>query len=169
MPLFDRKFRANKLRYCLQTGMAGVAMFIILAYLKSISNDAVIASLGASTFIVFVLPQTQSSRARFLIGGYVVGIVVGSACHWLSKIAQLPDQVGLLPDFPGVVFGAAAVAVATFLMVVTNTEHPPAAGVALGFVLLEQWHWLTPAAVLIGIVVLSLVRHVLRNSLQNLL
>jgi len=169
MPLFDRKFRANKLRYGFQTGLAGVAMLIILAYLKSISNAAVIASLGASTFIVFVLPQTESSRARFLIGGYVVGIVVGSACHWLSRIVQLPDQIGLVPNIPGVVFGAGAVALATFLMVVTNTEHPPAAGVALGFVFLEQWYWLAPVAVLIGIVVLSLVRHVLRNSLRNLL
>jgi len=95
--------------------------------------------------------------------------VVGSACHWLSRIVQLPDQIGLIPDFPRVVFGAAAVALATFLMVVTNTEHPPAAGVALGFVFLEEWHWLAPVAVLIGIVVLSLVRHVLRNSLRNLL
>ncbi len=169
MPLFDRKFRANKLRYCLQTGLAGLAMLIILAYLKSISNAAVIASLGASTFIVFVLPQTQSSRARFLIGGYVVGIVVGSGCYWLSRIVQLPDQIGLVTEIPAVVFGAAAVALATFLMVVTNTEHPPAAGVALGFVLLEQWHWSVPVAVLIGIVVLSLVKHVLRNSLHNLL
>ena len=53
-------------------------------------------------------------------------------------------------------------------MVLTNTEHPPAAGTALGLDV-EGW---TPSAVLfvlLGVVMLSVVHMLLRLRLTNLL
>ena len=53
-------------------------------------------------------------------------------------------------------------------MVSTNTEHPPAAGTALGLVVPG---WSVPAVifVLVSVLVLSIVRIVLRHKMVNLL
>ena len=81
----------------------------------------------------------------------------------------MPQQVWLIADFPHVVFGAGAVALATFTMVITDSEHPPAASLALGLVLMDEWRWLTLAVVLAGVVVLAAVKQALRPVLRNLL
>lgn len=168
MEILDREFSKHKLRYVLQCCMATVSVLVVLATLRAISNTAIIAALGASSFIVFVGPHAQLSRPRFLIGGYVVGLAAGSLCYWMSRIVPLPQQLGPIADFPHVVFGAAAVGLATFVMVVVNFEHPPAASLALGFVFLDEWRLLTAIVVLVGIVVLALVRHALGPVLRNL-
>ncbi len=171
MKFMDSKFTTNKLRYVLQCALAGVAMAFILVVVAPLTNVAVIASLGASTFIVFAMPHVRSSSPRFLIGGYAVAVVVGLLCLWLRWRTPLPQQFGLILDLPSVLFGAAAVAATMFVMVITNSEHPPAAGLALGFVLLtsDQWNWLTPPAVMAGVIALCAVKHLLRRFLKNLL
>ena len=169
MKLLDTKFRANKLRYVFQCALAGAAMLVILAILTTISNAAVIAALGASVFLVFAVPHARSCRARFLIGGYVAGAAAGSLCYWLRCVSPLPERLGLIPELPGVVFGAAAVGLATFVMVITDSEHPPAAGLALGFALLDEWRWVTLVAVMGGIVGLCLIKILLRRVLRDLL
>ena len=62
-------------------------------------------------------------------------------------------------------FGATlSVGLGILIMVMTNTEHPPAAGTALG-------HGWSPSAVgfvLVGAVILSAVRIVLGRKLVNL-
>ena len=167
MDIIDSKFMRNKLRYVLQCLLATMAVLVILVILDAMSNAAVIASLGASSFIVFTMPQAQLSRPRFLIGGYVVGVGAGTLCHWLSQLTLL-TSLPVLQNYPYVVFAAAAVGLAMFVMVVTNTEHPPAAGVALGLVL-GDCRAMTIAVILVGIVVLSMLRKLLRPMLKNLL
>jgi len=171
MKLIDEKFKTDKRHYMLQCALAGVAMALVLAAVAPLTNVAVVASLGASAFIVFALPHVRSSAPRFLIGGYAIAVIVGSLCLWVRWHTPLPQQFGRIPDLPGVLFGAAAVAATMFTMVITNSEHPPAAGVALGFVLLEsdQWNWITPTAVMAGVVALCAVKHLLRRFLKNLL
>ena len=163
MKIIDKKFLSNKLSYLLQSVLAGVAMMLILAVFNTISNGAIVAALGASTFIVFVLPGTRSARPRYLIGGYVMGIVIGVLCYWLKIVAGLPEQLGAVSGIPCIVFGASAVGLATFVMVITNTEHPPAAGIALGFVMLGNLSWPVPAGVLAAILVLCLVKQASRT------
>jgi CBS-domain-containing membrane protein len=167
--LIDRNFRPHKLKYVFQCLLAAVAIALILAILNTISNAGVTAALGASTFIVFALPHTQASRARYLIGGYIVGCAVGMLFLWLRLTTTLPQQLWIIPSFPFVIFAASAVGLATFLMVLTNSEHPPAAGLCLGFVMLEEIQWLTPLAVLVGITALCAVKAMLKPILRNLL
>lgn len=167
--LFDSQYRRHRLQYMLQSALAGIAMIVVLAGLRSISNAAVIASLGASTFIVFALPAQKSSQARFLIGGYAVGVAAGALGWWLARVVPLPPQLGPIQDLQDVVFGALSVGIALFVMVVTNTEHPPAAGLALGFAILDELTWLTVAVVLGGITTLWLVKAAMRPVLRDLL
>jgi len=167
MKVFDEKFRNNKIRYVLQCLLAAVSVFIILLFLNAISDAVIVAALGASAFIAFAMPEAQVSRPRFLIGGYLVGIAVGWPCYRLSLIPTL-TSLPVVNECSDVIFGALAVGLSIFIMVVTDTEHPPAAGLALGLTVGECTHR-TILAALIGIVSLSIVKRVLRPVLRNLL
>ena len=163
---FDRNFMAQKTRYISQCCLATVCILAVLVIMNAIANAAIVVALGASTFTVFAAPQAKSARPRYLIGGYVVGLIVGTLFFWLSRGLPMPE-VPYLPSFPFLVYGAPAVGVAMFLMVITNTEHPPSASLALGLVL-GEWTYLTIVVALTGIIVLSLLRWLLRNQLINL-
>ncbi len=165
--LIDAKFRTNKARYILQCALATVSSLLILFGLNVMSHAAVVASLGATSFIVFTAPHKNVSRPRYLVGGYVIGLVVGSFCHWVSQWPWLA-QFAFIADHTYVIFGAMAVGLAIFMMVVTNTEHPPAAGVAMGLVF-GEWQAMTVLVVLVGIVALVVIKRLLKPVLIDLL
>jgi len=167
MPKFDRRFSKNKLRYLLQCLLATVSAMVVLMVLNTMANKVVIASLGASCFIVFCVPHHRASSSRFLIGGYTVGIAAGTLCYWLAGVPW-PDSVSFLQSHSDVIFGGLAIGLAMFLMVVTNTEHPPAASLALGLVL-GEWHLLTVAVAMVEIVILCILKKLLKPLLINLL
>ena len=166
-PIFDANFSRNKARYVAQCLLAALSVFAVLILLEAHENTAVIAALGASSFIAFTMPRTESSKPRLMIGGYVVGIVSGLACHSLSLLPFL-SELNAMPQFSSAVYGALAVGLSIFLMVVTDTEHPPASGVALGLVL-NNCDPRTILVVGVGIVVLSVIKRLLQPVLINLL
>jgi len=67
-----------------------------------------------------------------------------------------------------IVFGAIAVGLSIFIMAVTNTEHPPAAGIALGL-LINKWDWMTIIFILFAISWLTGVRKILNPYLMDLI
>ena len=165
--LLDPKFCRDPLRYVVQCSIATLAVLIVLLALDYVKQTVLIASLGASAFIAFTMPRVDSSRPRFLMGGYVVGTVMG--CLWSAAATALEPAAGWALAGPSIVlFAALATGSAIFLMVVTQTEHPPAAALALGYVL-NEWDLLTVLVVLTGIVAISLIKELLRPILVNLL
>lgn len=92
------------------------------------------------------------------------------SCAILSAILALPAVQGAAQDSRVVTDAAAAMAVGlgTLIMVATNTEHPPAAGTALGLVI-SPWSWSAIVFVLSSAIVLSVVWIALRPWLVNLL
>lgn len=168
MKFFDEKFLENKTRYILQCFLAIIAIFWVLFVLDIISDGIVIASLGASSFIAFTMPKTQSARPRFLIGGYCVGILTGSLFdrlqHTASSVLYLPTE----HQSSKAIFGALAIGSAIFVMVITNTEHPPAAALSLSIVL-GGFHFHTILVALIGIISLCATKKILSKYLINLL
>jgi len=162
----DERFKRNKARYVGQTALATLMIIAVLLVLDAISNAAIIAAFGASFFIAFTVPHRKAADARHLIGSYLVGAAVGTACYWLSEI-PLVSKIIILPQDVYTVFGAAAVGLTMLAMVVFQAEHPPAASVALGLVL--EWRPKTVLVVLVGIVALYLVKRTLRRSLIDLL
>jgi CBS-domain-containing membrane protein len=133
----------------------------------AMTNAVLIAALGSSVFIVFAMPEAQVSRPRFLIGGYIVGIAMACLCHHLS-LWSLMTWTSIIHESSHVVFGAIAVGLAIFVMVITDTEHPPAAGLTLGLIV-NEWSYMTIAVVFVGIISLSAIRFVLKPVLKNLL
>ena len=152
-------------RYALQCGLAGLVVLLLLLILDSVTQTVLIAALGASAFIAFAVPRSLHSGPRSMIGGYVVGIIAGSAMAMLSSLVQ----VSAVPVHAvTIVFGALAISLAMFMMVVTRTEHPPAAALALGLVL-NEWNLLTLVVVLAGVIILSIAKRLVLPVLLDLI
>ena len=161
----DEHFRRDDLkRYALQCGLAGLVVLILLLVLDAVTQTVLIASLGASAFIAFAVPRSPHSGPRNMIGGYVVGIFAGivmSASHDYLQAAGGWDHAAM------VLFGALAISLAMFVMVVTRTEHPPAASLALGLVL-NDWSFVTLLVVLGGVIILSIAKRIVLPMLLDL-
>ena len=163
---FDRQLRhTNFKRYTLQCGLAGLTVLVLLLVLDAVTQTVIIATLGASAFIAFAVPRSLHSNTRHLVGGYVVGMISGVAMALLSTVVSAP---GYSDHAVMIGFGALAISIAMFTMVVTRTEHPPAAAVALGLVL-NEWDLLTLGVVLAGVVVLSIVKRMILPMLMDLI
>lgn len=163
----DRHLRNDDLkRYALQCGLAGVTVLVLLLVLDAVTQTVLIAALGASSFIAFAVPRSLHSGPRHMIGGYVVGMAAG--CFMDIANTALGVSSPTVAHAVLVAFGATATALAMFLMVVTRTEHPPAAALALGLVL-NEWDLLTLGVVLAGIVALSLVKRLVLPMLLDLI
>lgn len=164
MRLFDQKLRHSLDRYVFQSFLATLAILSILLFLDVLNQTALIAALGATTFIVFTAPKSYASRARPLIGGYIIGVLSGVFCHFLTVLC-----CGFFADIVilYVVFGSLAVGISIFLMVITDTEHPPASGIALGLVI-NEWGYLTIIFIVSGVLVLYFLKILLRSFLVDL-
>lgn len=163
--LIDTKFRQNRGRYLLQTALATLTILLVFLLLDQVSQTVMIVSLGASAFIAFALPRSYHSKPRYIIGGYLVGTVVGCTLSVLSL--ALAWLSGLSIHTAHVVGGSLAAGLAFFVMVTTETEHPPGAALAVGYVL-NEWDAGTVAVMLTGAVVLSAVKEMLRSRLMDL-
>jgi len=164
--LLDSKFRHNKVRYVAQTAGAALCILVVLLALDSVRQTVLIASLGASSFIAFAVPRSYASRPRALLGGYFVGTLVG--CGLSLAVTWAVPWIALEPGTLRIVGGAIATGLSFFIMVTTDTEHPPAAALSLGYVL-NAWDAGTVLVVFAGISMLSVVKEVVRPKLMDLM
>ncbi len=155
------------MRYLGQSLLMVGSFMLILTFLDLLSDAVIVASLGASGFIAFSEPQRPRSAPRFLVGGYLTGIVAAFACHLVSLLFE-GSSLLFLSQNSMEISGAMAVGFSMFLMVVLNTEHPPASALALGLVL-DSFPWNTALIALAGISLLSLVKQLLKPYLIDLL
>lgn len=167
MRIIDKSFKGTFKHYITQSLLATVALAIILYFVKVLTHAAIVASLGASTFIVFAMPHWVTARPRRLIGGHVVGILSGTICYYVF----LTGPVGRLVtnwEFATLGVYALAVGLSLFLMALTNTEHPPAAGTALGIVV-QPWSYQIVIFVLVSVISLAIIRRLLSRYLRDLI
>ena len=163
---FERHIRHDSLkRYGLQCGLAGFVVLMLLLILDSVTQTVLIAALGASSFIAFAVPRSPHSGPRSMIGGYLVGCLCGCLMSLTSSLFQFS---AVSVHVTTIIFGALAISLAMFTMVVTRTEHPPAAALALGLVL-NEWDLLTLFVVIAGVVVLSVVKRLVLPILLDLI
>jgi CBS-domain-containing membrane protein len=164
--ILDQGFKKNPRRYVAQCALATATIMAILFALDIDRNTAIIASLGATAFIVFAMPGARSSATRRLLGGYVVGMAIGALFGALSSL-HLAERLFAVGDFSHIVFGSIAVGLTTLIMAMTNTEHPPAAGIALGLVINESGPF-TLFVIGAAVVIMALVKRLLRDWLIDL-
>jgi len=141
-------------------------MAVVLYLIRGLTGGAIVAALGASTFIVFAMPHWITAQPRRLIGGHIVGLICGSVFYYAcfaSPLRHLLDDWEFMP----VLASALAVGLSIFLMTITNTEHPPAAGTALGIVA-NGWAYQAVIFVLVFSIALSIARRLLLSRMNNL-
>lgn len=142
--------------YVLQSILATLSVFVVL-YFLSLQNAVIIASIGATAFIVFAMPDNITAQARNVIGGQLVGLLYG----FLFSLIPQPSLIY------SIIVYSLAVGATIFTMVVTDTEHPPAAGTALGVAMagisLDVF-----IAVISSIILLSLIHRFFRPHMKDL-
>jgi len=165
--LIDSKVRENIRPYIFQSVLATFTILLILVFLDVTAHIAIIAVLGSSAFLVFTRPRAYGSRPRPLIGGYVIGISVGALFSYLS---QLPGLMSLpvSTDTVFIIFAAMSVGGAIFGMVITNTEHAPAAGLALGLVV-TTWSFIDILFVMCAVLFMAVMRRLLQPVMIDLI
>jgi len=152
----DAEFRQHWKSYVLQSMLATVAVFIAL-YFLSMQHAVIIASLGATAFIVFAMPENITAQTRNAIGGHIVGLF----CGFLFSLIPHPAVLSSLLVY------SSAVGASIFIMVVTDTEHPPASGTALG-VVMTGITLNVLIAVVLSIIILSVIHRLCKPYLKDL-
>jgi CBS-domain-containing membrane protein len=147
------KFRKLWKYYFLQSILA-TALFSILVIVLGREKMVLISTMGATTFIVFAMPNTIPAKRRNVVGGHLIGLASGAIFYFIT-----------LPYFLGYPL---AVGVAIFFMVALDVEHPPAAGTALA-VVINEVSCDAFVTIMLSAVILSQFRHYLRMHIKNLL
>jgi len=166
MGLLDQNFKKTPKAYLFQSICASGCILIILLALDIRTHSAIIASLGASAFIVFTAPRQYFSQPKPLIGGYLIGITMGVLFHFTSQLSIFPSVFS--SDMRQIICGASAVGISILLMVITNTEHAPAAGMTLSLVF-NRWNFHTLGFIIAAVVFLSIFKKILNPFLRDLI
>ena len=165
--LWDRRAVSRAPQYIFQCGLATLVLLVVLIVEDAVLNAAVMVAVASTAFIIFVIPDSIAARPRRVIGGHVVAVLIGGLLTIILHSSFLnPIVAGNRIVFD--VMAALSLGISILLMVVTNTEHPPAAGTALGLIL-EGFSWNLVLFVLLSALLMSLIRIVLRNKMTNLL
>jgi len=151
------KLKKHWKNYFFQSLLAGLSVFVLMVVLQ-MKNIVVVASIGSTAFIVFSMPREVTAKARNVIGGHLVGFACGAL--W----ALIPSSY----YFPPALSYSVAVGLSIFIMVVIDTEHPPAAGTALG-VAISGYSTEVLISMFLSVVTLSLIHHFLKAYLKDLI
>ena len=165
--LFDKNLKPRMKNYLFQCGLAILSLIAILMVQSYLFSEAIIVSIASTAFIIFALPDSIASTPRRVIGGQIVAILAGALLFAILHTPVIQDAA-VNAQIVVNIAAALSVGLSILLMVATNTENPPAAGVALGLVL-DPWQWSAIAFVLIGVLILSVIRIILRPKMINLL
>ena len=168
MRFIDEKFKKYPEKYIYQSMMATLFIFIVMYFIDIIDHSAIVASMGASSFIVFTLPKQDIARPRLVLGGYFVGILVGILCCYFGVQIVGGQELLQKHNILRALLASVSVGLAIFIMVVTNTEHPPAAGIALGLVF-NPWNIKTLLFIIIAALVLSCIKKLFHRWMIDLL
>ena len=155
--IIDPKLRRNFRWYVLQCLLATAALFVVLSIEDAVSKAVVIGAIGSTAFILFIMPQSVTSSPRHVLGGHLIALLIGS-------LVSIPggDSIILFA-----LEGSVAVGLSLFLMAATNTEHPPAAGTALGIVA-HRFSLELAVFLVTSIIALVIIHRALRPWLRDL-
>lgn len=158
--IVDPDLRRNFSNYVLQSIAAGIAVTILIAIYQSITEyGIVIASIGASAFTIFCIPNHITAQPRNVIGGHFLGIMSGMGGYLIL------NYTCTITLYLSISYGISVILTA-FLMVSFDAEHPPAAGTAIAITQLgiEEGTMF----IMIAVIFMSLLKRFLRKRLVDL-
>ena len=143
-------------KYVFQSFLATLTVLLLILILK-MEHIVVIASIGSTAFIVFALPKSITARPKNVIGGQIIGLLSGSICALIPHSSFISS----------IIVYSVAVGLSIFLMITTNTAHPPASGTALG-IAITGFSINIALSLIISVTILSFVHHFLKPFLEDL-
>lgn len=149
------KFRRHWKNYVFQSLFAIITVILALLLLNIQERPIIVASVGATAFIVFALPKDSTANTANVIGGHLIGLLSGS----LATLLPVGDL--------SIVAYSVAVGLSIFLMVITDLEHPPASGTALS-IATRGFSYNGVTGLMISVVIMASVHYFFRNRLRNL-
>ncbi len=165
--ILDQYIHSKWAHYIAQCGLASLSLILILVIGDTLLRAAIVVGVASSAFTIFVIPKSIAATPRKVIGGHLVAGFIGAAISFTLQTPGLEiyaSETRYILD----IAAALSVGIGIFLMVVTNTEHPPAAGTSLGLVI-YGFDWASVAFIILSAVLLSLVRIILGPRMINLL
>lgn len=164
--VFDKNIRGRGWNYVLQCGLATVSLVVILLVEDALLRAAIVVAVASTAFTIFVVPDSVAATPRKVVGGHAVAVAAGSL---FSAILLIPAVDSASEDSRYIfdVLAAMSVGLGILVMVATDTEHPPAAGTALGLVI--SWSLSAVLFIMVSALVLSAVRLALRKKMVNLI
>ena len=166
MRILDSKVRQHPGAYVAQCGLAMIVLMVLFTIEDVLAHAAIFAAIGSPIFIIFATRNNSTTTPRCVIGGHFVGMVISSMIALVLASApgmSLQTHGTYIADL----FAALSVGLAIFVMALTDTGHPPAAGTALGLVLVG-YDMRIVGFVITAAVVLAVVHRILRFRLKDL-
>ena len=165
--LIDKKFRQNWRSHLFQSALTLLALLIILLVIDVVLQAAIVVAIVSTAFIVFVALHSNAASPHRVVAGQLVAVLVGTLLSMAFLMPELGDMVANSRSVRDQV-AVLAVGLSTLFMAVTDSEHPRAAGTALGLVVTD-WKSSAVLFVVLGTVTLSVIHMLLRPYLKNLL
>lgn len=143
------------LKKSLIAGLGGLlAIFIISLLGFVLKNPILIAPFGGSCVILFALPESQLAKPKNLIFGHFISSLVGLIMLNLFGNSYMVISI--------------AVGLAIFIMLLTNTIHPPAgADPILVITTSASWKFLF-TNIVIGTLLLLIIAFVYNNIMHKI-
>jgi CBS-domain-containing membrane protein len=164
--MLDQRVRRHWRSYLIQVSCATLALVVILVSQDTLANVAIVTALASTAFIVFVNPGGLMAQPRRVTGGHAVAIIVSFFFSVVIHDGVLPS--GLDGSLSLDVMAALCVGVMMLIMAVTNLEHAPAAGTAVGLVV-EPWHLATAVSVIVAAVIFAAIHTAFHHRMRDLI
>ena len=165
--LLDPKFRRHYRAYLFQALLATLAMAGILLFVDSLSTAALAAGLGSSVVGIFINPSGVTARLRAVVGGHTMALLIGSVFSFVLFTGSTEPFIAAHSQYLDLAM-ALSVGLLMLVMAVTDTEHPPAAGIAIGMTG-REWTPEVFGAILGALALLAVIKLVLRRHIHDLL
>jgi CBS-domain-containing membrane protein len=163
--LVDPKLKGNAWFYLFQAGLGTASLIAVLSVADLISDAVIVAAIGSTAFILFITPRSRMASPRHVIGGHVLAVLIGGGFNALV-VSGAGEAVIDAVSFMFEVSVAFAVGFTLLAMAMTDSEHGPAAGTALGMVVID-FNWSLVGVFLISVILLSLTHKLLLRRLRD--
>ena len=150
------EFRKLWKNYLYQSFLAIIILVVIMFFL-TVQDAVVLASIGATAFIVFLMPNNITADPRRVIGGHIIGLASGSLAAFILQYTVISH----------IIVYPVAVGLSAFLMVALDFEHPPASGTALG-IAITGFRPHVFVVVIVSSVMLSIAHRIFKKYLRDL-
>ena len=164
--ILDQYIHSKWAHYVTQCGLASLSLVLILIVGDTLLKAAIVVGVASSAFTIFVIPESVAATPRKVIGGHLVAALIGAGISYLLQTPGLEIYV-LETRYILEISAAISVGIGIFFMVVTNTEHPPAAGTAFGLVI-HPFSLSAIVFIISSVIILSVIKHTLRSKLIDL-